>query len=62
MLESFEIVIFTLGGAIGYHYIGSEYMTSPAYGSLRPLYAKIVAGFTIPTLIVVGILYSNGAW
>jgi len=52
-----EIILFTLGGAIGYHYIGDEFMTSPAYGSLRN--PKIVAGFTLPTLLVVGVLYAN---
>jgi len=59
LVTFFELIVFTLGGAIGYHYIGDEAMTSPAYGSLRSKYAKIVAGFTLPTLLVVGILYSN---
>ena len=25
-----EIVLFTIGGAVGYHFIGDEYMVSPA--------------------------------
>lgn len=54
-----EIVIFTIGGAVGYHYIGDEFMTSPCYGSLREPYTKIVSAFTLPTLIVVGVLYAN---
>lgn len=47
-----EIVVFTLGGAVGYHYIGDQWMTSPAYGSLEEPYVKVVAAFTLPTLIV----------
>lgn len=54
-----EIILFTLGGAIGYYYIGDEYIASPAYGALLEPYTKIVAAFTLPTLIVVGVLYSN---
>jgi len=54
-----EIVVFTLGGAVGYHYIGDQYITSPAYGSLEEPFTKIVGAFTLPTLIVVGVLYSS---
>jgi hypothetical protein len=31
---------------------------APAYGSLVSKYGKVAAGFTLPTIIIVGILYS----
>jgi len=34
-------------------------MVSPAYGALVNPYLKVVAAFTLPTLIVVGVLYSH---
>lgn len=46
-----ELVLFTLGGAIIYSQVGEEYVTSPAYGSLIPHYAKTVAGFVLPTIV-----------
>ncbi|KAK9898346.1 hypothetical protein P389DRAFT_32478 [Cystobasidium minutum MCA 4210] len=58
-VTALEIIVFSLGGAIGYYHIGAEYVTSPAYGSLIQPYTKIVAGFTLPTLIIVGVLYAN---
>jgi len=54
-----EIVVFTLCGALMYHYIGFNYMTSPAFGSLQPLYKKIAFSFAIPTIIYLGSLYSS---
>ncbi|GAA5923456.1 uncharacterized protein JCM15063_003652 [Sporobolomyces koalae] len=53
-----EFILFTLTGAIVYHYTGTEYATAPAYGSLRVRFGKVAAGFVLPTIIIVGILYS----
>lgn len=44
-MTALEIVVFSLGGAIGYYHLGSEYVTSPAYGSLIQPYVKIVCKF-----------------
>ncbi|KZT58950.1 hypothetical protein CALCODRAFT_538088 [Calocera cornea HHB12733] len=54
-----EIVVFTLCGAIMYHYVGNQYMTAPAFGSLQPLYKKIAFSFAIPTIVYLGSLYSS---
>lgn len=43
LVTALEIVVFSLGGAIGYYHLGSEYVTSPAYGSLIQPYVKIVS-------------------
>ncbi|GAA5980482.1 hypothetical protein JCM5350_001516 [Sporobolomyces pararoseus] len=53
-----EFALFTITGAVVYHYTGTEYATAPAYGSLRERYGKVAAGFVLPTIIIVGILYS----
>lgn len=53
----FEFCLFTLSGGIVYAYAG-QYTTGPAYGSLISKYGKVAAGFTLPTIIIVGILYS----
>jgi len=53
-----EFCLFTITGAVVYHYTGTEYATAPAYGSLHERYGKIAAGFVLPTIIIVGILYS----
>ncbi|KAJ7086824.1 transmembrane amino acid transporter protein-domain-containing protein [Mycena belliarum] len=54
-----EIVVFTLCGAIMYHFVGFQYMTAPAFGSLQPIYKKISFSFAIPTIIYLGSLYSS---
>ncbi|KAJ7107919.1 transmembrane amino acid transporter protein-domain-containing protein [Mycena epipterygia] len=54
-----EIVVFTLCGAVMYHFVGNQYMTSPAFGSLLPLYKKIAFSFAIPTIVYLGSLYSS---
>ncbi|KAJ7458750.1 transmembrane amino acid transporter protein-domain-containing protein [Mycena galericulata] len=54
-----EVVVFTLCGAIMYHFVGFQYMTSPAFGSLQPLYKKIAFSFAIPTIVYLGSLYSS---
>lgn len=53
-----EFILFTLCGAVVYFYAGTQYTVAPAYGSLISKYGKVAAGFTLPTIIVVGILYS----
>merc|ERR1719262_1371734 len=53
-----EMLLFTITGAVVYHYTGIELTTAPAYGSLRERIGKIAAGFVLPTIIIVGILYS----
>lgn len=50
-VTSLEIIVFSLGGAIGYYHIGAEYVTSPAYGSLVQPYVKIV-GHKIATSVI----------
>ncbi|RLL93513.1 hypothetical protein CFD26_100895 [Aspergillus turcosus] len=55
-----EIIVFTLVGAIIYVYVGNEYMTAPAFGSLGDeLYMKISFSFMVPTLIFLGVLYAS---
>ncbi|KZO95842.1 hypothetical protein CALVIDRAFT_549934 [Calocera viscosa TUFC12733] len=54
-----EIIVFTLCGALMYHYVGNQYVTAPAFGSLQPLYKKIAFSFAIPTIVYLGSLYSS---
>jgi len=54
-----EIIVFTLCGALMYHFVGNQYITAPAFGSLQPLYKKIAFSFAIPTIIFLGALYSS---
>ncbi|KAF7986701.1 hypothetical protein HWV62_20226 [Athelia sp. TMB] len=54
-----ELVVFTLCGALMYHFIGNQYMVAPAFGSLTPLYKKIAFSFAIPTILYLGALYSS---
>ncbi|TFY75238.1 hypothetical protein EWM64_g8775 [Hericium alpestre] len=54
-----EIIVFTLCGALMYHFIGNQYMISPAFGSLQPVFKKIAFSFAIPTIIFLGSLYSS---
>ncbi|KAJ7118782.1 transmembrane amino acid transporter protein-domain-containing protein [Mycena epipterygia] len=54
-----EVVVFTLCGSIMYHYVGNQYITAPAFGSLQPLYKKIAFSFAIPTIVYLGSLYSS---
>lgn len=53
-----EVVVFALAGSIVYVYVGEEYMTAPAFGSLHGKYMKIAFSFAIPTIIFLGVLYS----
>lgn len=54
-----EIVVFMLCGTVMYHFVGNQYMTSPAFGSLEPVYKKIAFSFAIPTIVYLGSLYSS---
>ncbi|OAA56535.1 amino acid transporter [Niveomyces insectorum RCEF 264] len=54
-----EIVLFSIVGGVVYAYTGNQYMTSPAFGSLEPLYKKVSFSFMIPTLIFLGVLYAS---
>ncbi|KAF5349827.1 hypothetical protein D9757_015361 [Collybiopsis confluens] len=54
-----KVILFTLCGGIMYHYIGSQYMIAPAYGSLQPLFKKIAFSFAIPTITYLGALYAS---
>lgn len=53
-----EVVVFTLCGALMYHFIGNQYITAPAFGSLQPTFKKIAFSFAIPTIVYLGSLYS----
>ncbi|KAK4704796.1 hypothetical protein P7C70_g1414, partial [Phenoliferia sp. Uapishka_3] len=53
-----EFCLFTITGAVVYSYAGTQFTTAPAYGTLIAKYGKVAAGFTLPTIIIVGILYS----
>ncbi|KAL7626406.1 hypothetical protein AAE478_003178 [Parahypoxylon ruwenzoriense] len=54
-----EIIVFSVVGAVTYGFTGNQYMTSPAFGSLIPLYKKISFSFMIPTIIFLGVLYAS---
>ncbi|QEU58979.1 hypothetical protein KDRO_B02440 [Kluyveromyces lactis] len=59
IVTAIEVVIYSITGAVMYYYIGNEYMTTPAYGSLTRKYKIIAYSFAVPTIIFVGSLYSN---
>ncbi|KAL8980012.1 MAG: hypothetical protein Q9177_005993 [Variospora cf. flavescens] len=55
-----EVIVFSLVGAVVYNYTGSQYNTSPAFGSLgNELHLKVSFSFMIPTLIFLGVLYAS---
>lgn len=54
-----EIVVFSVIGSVIYAYTGNQYITSPAFGSLDPIYKKVSFSFMIPTLIFLGVLYAS---
>ncbi|KAI1777530.1 transmembrane amino acid transporter protein-domain-containing protein [Hypoxylon cercidicola] len=54
-----EIIVFSVVGAVTYAFVGNQYMTSPAFGSLMPLYKKVAFSFMIPTIIFLGVLYAS---
>lgn len=54
-----ELITFALAGSIVYVYIGNEYITAPAFGSLSGNYKKIAFSLALPTILFLGSLYSN---
>ncbi|KAK5629610.1 hypothetical protein RRF57_005325 [Xylaria bambusicola] len=54
-----EIIVFTIVGGTVYAYTGNQYMTSPAFGSLQPIYKKVAFSFMVPTIIFLGVLYAS---
>ncbi|KAI2636338.1 transmembrane amino acid transporter protein-domain-containing protein [Hypomontagnella submonticulosa] len=54
-----EIMVFSVVGAVTYAFVGNQYMTSPAFGSLTPLLKKISFSFMVPTIIFLGVLYAS---
>ncbi|KAL4948082.1 transmembrane amino acid transporter protein-domain-containing protein [Aspergillus filifer] len=55
-----EIILFSLVGSIIYAYTGTQYMTSPAFGSLgNEVYKKVSFTFMVPTIIFLGVLYAS---
>lgn len=54
-----EVVLYSLVGSIIYVYVGTNYMTAPAFGSLQPVFKKVAFSFMIPTIIFLGVLYAT---
>lgn len=52
-------IVYALSGAILYVYVGKDYVVSPALGSLNDLYTKISFSFTVPTIVILGVLFSS---
>lgn len=58
-VTALELLTFSLAGAIIYVYVGNEYITAPAFGSLEGNYKKIAFSFALPTIFFLGALYGN---
>ncbi|KAL6718101.1 Aminomethyltransferase, mitochondrial [Lecanora helva] len=55
-----EIFVFSIVASVIYAYTGTQYNTSPAFGSLgNVVYKKVAFSFMIPTLIFLGVLYAS---
>lgn len=55
-----EVIVFSLVGAIVYAYTGTQYMTTPAFGSLsNHKYLLVSFSFMIPTILFLGVLYAS---
>lgn len=54
-----EIIVFSIVGGVIYGYTGNQYVTAPAFGSLKPIYKKAAFSFMIPTIIFLGCLYAS---
>ncbi|KAF9064230.1 transmembrane amino acid transporter protein-domain-containing protein [Rhodocollybia butyracea] len=54
-----EVITYSLCGAIVYHFVGNQYVTAPAFGSLQPVFKKIAFSFALPTIFFLGALYSS---
>ncbi|KAJ6177864.1 hypothetical protein N7519_008325 [Penicillium mononematosum] len=55
MLQTFEIVFYTIAAVVIYYYVGQE-VTSPALGSAGPILKKVAYGIAIPTIIGAGVV------
>lgn len=53
-----ELVLFTVCGAVVYSHTGTALTTAPAYGTLIARYGRPAAAMVLPTIIIVGVLYS----
>lgn len=49
MLQTFEIIFYTVAAVVIYYYVGQE-VTSPALGSAGPVLKKVAYGIAIPTV------------
>lgn len=55
-----EIILFSIVGACVYVFIGDQYMTSMAIGSLgNETFMKISFSLMLPTLVFLGVLYAS---
>ncbi|KAI9713922.1 MAG: hypothetical protein M1820_000652 [Bogoriella megaspora] len=54
-----EVILFSLVGAVVYAYVGTNYYTAPAFGSLTHTYQIVSFSFMIPTIIFLGVLYAS---
>ncbi|KAI5303192.1 hypothetical protein KEM56_007808 [Ascosphaera pollenicola] len=55
-----EVILFGVLGSVVYAYTGTQYMTSPAFGSIaNVVYRKIAFTFMIPTVVFGGVLYAS---
>ncbi|KGO69589.1 Amino acid transporter, transmembrane [Penicillium italicum] len=55
MLQTFEIVFYTVAAVVIYYYVGQE-VTSPALGSAGPILKKVAYGIALPTIIGAGVV------
>jgi hypothetical protein len=55
MLQTFEIVFYTVAAIVIYYYAGQS-VTSPALGSAGPVLKKVAYGIAIPTIIGAGVV------
>ncbi|EON61511.1 hypothetical protein W97_00726 [Coniosporium apollinis CBS 100218] len=55
-----EVVVFSVVGAVIYSQTGTNYITTPAFGSLsNEVHKKVSFSFMIPTIIFLGVLYAS---
>lgn len=55
-----EIILFSVIGSLVYVFIGDQYMSDMAIGSLgNDIFMKISFSFMLPTLIFLGVLYAS---
>ncbi|KAG6906480.1 hypothetical protein DXG01_013719 [Tephrocybe rancida] len=54
-----QIIMLSLCGAVVYHFVGNQYVTAPAVGSLQPILKKFAFSFAIPTTFFLGSLYAS---